>query len=93
MEEIIKENRRIVEKISANRNTKRNPNGWSPISRLVSLRISVHGTARRMKDKLTYEKVMKERVEELKRSEESLTLNEDEVRWLRDNGLNENPIE
>ena len=93
MEEIIMENRRIVEKIGANRNNKRNPNGWSPISRLVSLRISVHGTARRMKDKLTYEKVMKERVEELKRSEESLTLNEDEVGWLRDNGLNEKPIE
>ena len=72
MEEIIEENRKIVEKIGANRNTKRNPNGRSPISRLVSLRISVHGTARRMRDNFTYEKVMKERVEELKRSEESL---------------------
>ena len=59
MEEIIEENRRIIEKISANRNTKRNPNGWSPISRLVSLRISVHGTARRMQGKLTYEAIMK----------------------------------
>ena len=59
----------------------------------MSLRISVHGTARRMKDKLTYEKIMKERVEELMRSEECITLNEDEVAWMRDNGLDHKPIE
>ena len=58
MEEIIRENMGIVERISANRNTKRNPNGWSPIARLISLRISVHGTARRMKDKITYDKII-----------------------------------
>ena len=93
LEEIVKKNMEIVRKITENRNTKINPNGWSPISRLMSLRISVHGTARRMKDKLTYEKIMKERVEELMRSEECITLNEDEVAWMRDNGLDHKPIE
>ena len=46
-----------------------------------------------MKDKITYEKIMKERVEELTWTEESLKLNEDEVGWLRDNGLNEKPVD
>ena len=50
LEEIVRKNMEIVRKITENRNTKINPNGWSPISRLMSLRISVHGTARRMKD-------------------------------------------
>ena len=49
------------------RNTKKNPNGWSPISRLMALRISVHGTAVKMAGKMDYNKVMQGRVEELKR--------------------------
>ena len=93
MEDIVKENMEIVGRIMKNRNTKVNPNGWSPISRLISLRISVHGTARRMKDRIDYVKIMKARVEELKRSEEELVLNVNEIRWLRDNGLYERPVD
>jgi hypothetical protein len=93
MEDIVKENMGIVVRIMKNRNTKVNPNGWSPISRLISLRISVHGTARRMKDRIDYVKIMKARVEELKRSEEELVLNVNEIGWLRDNGLYERPVD
>ena len=92
MEDIVKENMGSGKRIINNRNTKLNPNGWSPISRLISLRISVHGTARRMKDRIDYVRIMSQRVEELKRSEESLVLSDTEIGWLRDNGLSENRL-
>ena len=93
IDEIVETSTRGVRKIMESRNTKKTPNGWSPGSRLMTMRISVHGTAVKMAEKLDYNKVMQYRVEELKRKEKKMILNEDEVAWLMENGLSKEPLD
>ena len=69
MEELTTTSKKIVDEIMVGRNGRNSPNGWSPLSNLISLRISVHGTAVKMDDRKDYEDVMRTRVNELCRRE------------------------
>ena len=51
------------------------------------MRISVHGTAVKIRGRPDYNRIMKERVEELRRREKKTTLSEEEINWMRDQGI------
>jgi hypothetical protein len=91
-EEITRITMEAVKRISEGRSARNNPNGWSALARVVNMRISVHGTYIKVKDRLDREKIMKERVEELMRREKKMVLSDDEIGWMNDNGLNNRPV-
>ena len=93
MEGIIKETMRKVACIDNNRNNCTNRNGWSPVTRIISMRISVHGTAIKTRDRVDHDRVMKGRVEELRRRERKMFLSEEEIGWMRDQGINNEPAD
>ncbi len=72
MDQIIKKTMKHVKMICDNRNNKTNRDGWSPVTRIVSMRISVHGTAIKVKGRLDYDRIMKGRVKELRRREKKM---------------------
>ena len=92
MEEIIVTTTEGVRRIMGSRTTKKNQDGWSPLSRIMTMRTSVHGTAVKMADRMDYNKVMRGRVEDLRRREEKIDLNEEEEVWLRENGMYTDPL-
>ena len=87
MDKIIKKTMKQVKIICDNRNNKTNRDGWSPVTRILSMRISVHGTAVKIRGRPDYNRIMKERVEELRRREKKTTLSEEEINWMRDQGI------
>ncbi len=58
MDQIIKKTMKHVKMICDNRNNKTNRDGWSPVTRIVSMRISVHGTAIKIKGRPDYDRIM-----------------------------------
>ncbi len=56
------------------------------------MRIGVHGTAVRMRDRLDYKRVMKSRVEDLRRREIKMLLSEEERDWMKDHGIRSEPV-
>ena len=65
IEEITKTSKEMVDDIMRGRNGEATPNGWSPLSHLLSLKISSHGTAVKVHDRMEYEEIMKMRIDEL----------------------------
>jgi hypothetical protein len=93
LEQITEKTMSIVTDIAKKRNGKSNPNGWSPLSRTLALRISLHGTAVKTKNSVDRIKIMKGRVEETRKRERRMDLSEDERGWLKDNGLENDPMD
>jgi hypothetical protein len=87
MAKIIKETMKKVKIIYDNRNNRTNRDGWSPVTRIIAMRISVHGTALKIRGRPDYARVMKGRVEEMRRREKQMVLSEEEVGWMRDQGI------
>ncbi len=69
MDKIIKKTMKHVKVNYDNRNNRTNRDGWSPVTRIISMRISAHGTAVKVRRRPDYSRIMKERVEELRRRE------------------------
>ncbi len=57
------------------------------MTRILAMRISVHGTALKIRGRPDYARVMKGRVEEMRRREKKMVLSEEEVGWMRDQGI------
>ncbi len=57
------------------------------------MRISVHGTAVKVKGRPDYERIMKERVEKLRRREKQMTLSDEEINWMKDQGIRVEHVE
>jgi hypothetical protein len=93
MKEIIEETMKKVKIICDNRNNKTNRDGWSPVTRIISMRISVHGTAVKLWDRPDHDSIMKGRVDELRRREKRMVLSEEERGWMRDHGVNDEYID
>ena len=93
MDHIIGKTMKHVKMIYENRNNKTNRDGWSPVTRIISMRISVHGTAVKVRDRPDYDRIMKGRVEELRRREKKMTLADEEVDWMRDQGIRTEPVD
>ena len=92
MDQIIKKTMKHVKMICDNRSNKTNRDGWSPVTRIVSMRISVHGTAIKIKGRPDYDRIMKGRVEELRRREKKMVLADEELEWMRDQGIRTEPV-
>ena len=88
MKEIMEETMKKVKVICENRNNKTNRDGWSPVTRIISMRISVHGTSVKLGERPDHDRVMKGRVEELRRREKRMVISEEEIGWMRDHGIN-----
>ena len=90
---IIYETMKKVKIIADNRNNKSNRGGWSPVTRVISMRISVHGTAEKIRGRPDWARVLKGRVEELRRREKKVILSEEEIGWMRDQGIGCEPVD
>ena len=93
MEGIIKFTMDTVRRVSKDRKTQTNPNGFSAASRVMSLRLSVHRTAARMQGMGRYMEVLKLRVNNLKKLETSITMTDEEREWFGEHGLDVNPLD
>ena len=93
IEEVVEMTMRTVRKISKGRANNLNPNGYSPASRILSLRMSVHGTACKMQGDKDYDEKMRDRVTRLKRAEECIKLSEEEVEWLKEHRQYTEPLD
>ena len=76
-------------RIQASRNTKNNPDGWSPVSRLLHIRLRIIGALfKRMVDKAGLGACY-HLYTDLKRDMRRIVLNDDEKDWLGQNGIPE----
>ena len=75
-------------RIANKRNSRHNPDGWSPVSRLLHRRLRVIGALhKRMADGLGID-ICYRMYDEAKRDMRKLTLNKDEKDWLEEHGVN-----
>ncbi len=93
MKSIINETMKKVKVICNNRNNKTNRDGWSLVTRIISMRISVHGTSVKLSNRPDHDRIMKGRVEELRKREKKMLISEEEIGWMRDHGINNESIE
>ena len=82
----------IVRDIHNRRHTKRNPEIWSPISRLLSLRLSALGSTVKLGTKGDC-RPLQLIITKLKRDEKGIILNEDEIDWLESNDIAADPYD
>ena len=74
-------------RIAKSRNSKNNPDGWSPVTRLLHLRLRVMGALyKRMADGSGIEPCYKMYFD-ARRDVRRITLNKDEEEWLETNGI------
>ena len=82
----------IVRDIHNRRHTKRNPEIWSPISRLLSLRLSALGSTVKLGTKGDC-RPLQQIITKLRRDEKGIILNEDEIEWLESNDIAADPYD
>jgi hypothetical protein len=76
-----------AKEIAKSRNRKDNPDGWSPLTRLMRLKVKLLGMAyRRMTSKKGFGDCYK-MYKETKRNMKGVTLNDEEHIWLEENGV------
>ena len=91
LSEITKASVDIVRDIH-NRHTAKNPEIWSPIARLLSLRLSALGSTIRLGIRGD-NTALREIVTRLRREERNILLNGNELKWLDDNDISDEPME
>ena len=90
--ELTEKSVKIVHDIQNTRNSLLSPSNFSPIARLLSLRLSALGSTVRLGSKGDLES-LRLIVNRLKRDEAAVRLNEDEQTWCDDNDLHTDPLD
>ena len=92
LQEITNESMQLVSSICKRRNNKRTPSIWSPLAHVLNLRVSALGATVRMGlkgDSSSLHPI----ILRLRDDERKTSLNEDEIAWLEDNGLEAEPLD
>ena len=77
----------IVKKINASRNPNSNPDGWSPVSRLLTMRITALRITLRVQRSGRPTSHLKNCVSSLIKNEKLIILNEDELDWMDNHNI------
>ena len=79
-----------AKEIAKKRNKKDNPDGWSPLARLMRLKVKILGAVfKRMERKLDFQ-VCHRLYKEVKKDIAAIELSEDELTWMDENGVTGN---